>query len=205
VINSQISTITLGSRRQSRERTKAREEFSDRCRKMCQRTIRRVHDEETERVINEEAERRLLAPYIHGLMGVVGQQVQFQMPSTMEQAVRLDVTIESVEKHKQLTDGSRKIFAARRDAECYRCAKTGHFAKDSRQDPRRAAPGRLTWSDQGGSRRDGPSRGPLIPQGGRGKEGCGGQHLRGSSWPWGSAGDARRVGVQCFHCHGFGH
>jgi hypothetical protein len=35
------------------------EEFSDRCRKMCQRTIRKIHNEETQRVINEEAERRL--------------------------------------------------------------------------------------------------------------------------------------------------
>jgi hypothetical protein len=108
------------------------EEFSDRCRKMCHQTIRRVHDEETQRVINEEAERRLLAAYIHGLRGVVGQQVQFQMPSTMEQAVRIAVTIENVEKHKQLTNGLRKIFAARRDAECYRCAKTEHFTKDCR-------------------------------------------------------------------------
>jgi hypothetical protein len=70
---------------------------------MCQRTIRRVADEGTQRVTNEEAERRLLAANIHGLKGVVGQQVQFQMPGTMEQAIKLAVTIENVEKHKQLT------------------------------------------------------------------------------------------------------
>jgi hypothetical protein len=111
------------------------EEFSDRCRKIYQRTIRRVNDEGTKRVINKEAECRLLAAYIHGLRCVVGQQVQFQMPSTMEQAVRLAVTIENVEKQKQLTDGPKKIFAARRAVECYRCAKTGHYTKDCGQDP----------------------------------------------------------------------
>jgi hypothetical protein len=42
---------------------------------MCQRTIRRVQDEEVQHVINKEAERRLLAVYINGLKGVTGQQV----------------------------------------------------------------------------------------------------------------------------------
>jgi hypothetical protein len=41
---------------------------------MCQRTIRKLNDEVTQR-INEAAERTLLAAYIHGLRGVVGQQV----------------------------------------------------------------------------------------------------------------------------------
>jgi hypothetical protein len=80
----------------------------------------------------------------------VGQQVQFQMPGTMEQAVRLAVTIENVQKHKQLMDGPRKIFAARRDVECYRCAKTGHYMKDCGQDPYLVALVRKSWSGQGG-------------------------------------------------------
>jgi hypothetical protein len=106
------------------------EDFSDRCRKMCQKTIRRVQDEETQRVIKEEAERRLLAAYIHGLKGVVGQQVQFQMPSTMEQAVRLAVTVENVERLRQMKEGPRKIFTARPEIKCYQCAGIGHYARD---------------------------------------------------------------------------
>jgi hypothetical protein len=90
---------------------------------MCLRTTRKVNDEETQRIINEKAKRRLLAAYVHGLRGIVEQQVQFQMPNTMEQAVKLAVTVESVEKHKQLTEGAEKIFAARRDVECFRCTK----------------------------------------------------------------------------------
>jgi hypothetical protein len=58
------------------------EEFGDRCRKMCQRTIRKVQDHEVQRIISEEEERRHLAAYIHGLRGAVGQKVQFQMSST---------------------------------------------------------------------------------------------------------------------------
>jgi hypothetical protein len=77
---------------------------------MCQRTIRKVNNEETQRVINEEAERRLLAAYIHGLKGVVGQQVRYQMPSTKEQAVTLAVTTENVKMHQQMREGPKEIF-----------------------------------------------------------------------------------------------
>jgi len=110
------------------------EEFGNRCRKLCQRTIRKVQDEEVQRIINEEAERRLLAAYINGLRGVVGQQVQFQTPSTMEQAVKLAITVENVEKHKQVVRGSRKVFANKKDIECYRCNQTGHYARDCQQE-----------------------------------------------------------------------
>jgi hypothetical protein len=58
-----------------------------------------VQDEEAQKIINEEAERRLFAAYIHGLRGMVGQQVQCQMPTTMEQAVRLAITVENAEKN----------------------------------------------------------------------------------------------------------
>jgi hypothetical protein len=41
------------------DKDESAEEFSDRCRKMWQRTIRKVHDEETQRIINEEVARRV--------------------------------------------------------------------------------------------------------------------------------------------------
>jgi hypothetical protein len=76
-------------------------------------------------VINEE-ERRLLDAYMHGLKGIIGQQVQFQMPSTMEQAVRLAVTIENVERLRHMKEGPRKVFK-RPDRRCYQCVGIGHY------------------------------------------------------------------------------
>jgi hypothetical protein len=189
------------------ERDEGAEEFGDRCRKMCQRTIRKVQDEETQRVINEEAERRLLAAYIHGLKGIVGQQVQFQMPSTMEQAVRLAVTVENAERHRQMKDGPRKIFTTRRDAKCYRCAGIGHYARDCRREPDRALPGWKSGGDQCGRRGGGPCREPQVTRRDRDRDRGGSreQDSRRPTRPWVSSGDARSSGIQCIHCQEFGH
>jgi len=65
-------------------RDESAEEIADWCWKLCQLTVRKVQDQEAQRIIIEKAEGRLLAAYIYGLRGIVRQQVQFQMPSTMQ-------------------------------------------------------------------------------------------------------------------------
>jgi hypothetical protein len=52
------------------------------------------------------------------------------MPTTMEQTVKLAGTMENIEKHKQLVGGLRKVFANKKEVECYRCSQTGHYARD---------------------------------------------------------------------------
>jgi hypothetical protein len=51
-----------------------------------QKTIGTLSDEAKQRIINEEAESRLVAAYINGLAGLVGQQVRFRM-SSLDEAV----------------------------------------------------------------------------------------------------------------------
>ncbi|PNF42330.1 hypothetical protein B7P43_G05171 [Cryptotermes secundus] len=167
------------------------EEFSDRCRKMCLRIIRKVNDEETQRIINEEAERRFLAAYVHCLRGIVGQQVQYQMPSTMEQAVWLAVTVENVEKHKQLTEGVNKVFTARSYVEYFRCRKRGHYARDCRQETPSKTSVWRSWRDQSSRRRYPPSRNFLLTRGGRGRVGSGRQSFRGPARPLSPPEDTR--------------
>ena len=123
-------------------RDESAEEFGDRCRKLCQCTFRKVQDKEVQRIINEEAECRLLAAYIHALRGIVGQQVQFQMHSTMEEAVKLAVTVENVEKHKEMVGGSRKVFTNKEEIVCYTCNQSGHYARDCQQKKARVTEGR---------------------------------------------------------------
>jgi hypothetical protein len=56
------------------------DEFADRCRRRCKRNVR--HVDVMQRIINEEAERRLVAAYINTLVGMFGQQGRFRMPTT---------------------------------------------------------------------------------------------------------------------------
>jgi hypothetical protein len=49
------------------DRSETADVFADRCRKLCQKTIRRVDNEAAQAALNEEAERRLVAAYINGL------------------------------------------------------------------------------------------------------------------------------------------
>jgi hypothetical protein len=109
------------------------EVFGDRCRKLCQKTVRKVDNEVTQIILNEEAERRLVAAYINGLKGIVGQQVKFRMPASMDEAVRLAITIENAEQ--QRTPERRVFTAAHTEITCYQCNQKGHMARHCRARP----------------------------------------------------------------------
>jgi D-lyxose ketol-isomerase len=93
------------------------EVLGGRHRRICHKTIRKVDDEATQLILNEEAECRLVAAYINGLRGTAGQQVKFRMPATMDEAVRLAVTIENAEQQK--TPERRVFTTSQADITCY--------------------------------------------------------------------------------------
>jgi hypothetical protein len=109
------------------------EVFGDRCRKLCQKTIRKVDNEVTQIILNEEAERRLVAAYINGLKGTVGQQVKFRMPVSTDEAVRLAITTENAEQQK--TPERRVFTATHTEITCYQCNQKGHMARHCRARP----------------------------------------------------------------------
>ena len=61
-------------------------------------TIRTVDDEATQRIITEEAERRLVAAYINGLSGIIGQHIRYRMPHSLVEAVQIAVTVSNAER-----------------------------------------------------------------------------------------------------------
>jgi hypothetical protein len=73
------------------------EDFADRRRRLCKKIVRIPRDEATQRVINEEAERRLVATYINGLQAIVGQRVRFRMPDNLDEAVEETISVSNVE------------------------------------------------------------------------------------------------------------
>jgi len=107
-------STTLGCRTQCKKKGKAWRNSQIRCRRLCQKTIRKVNDGMTQRVISEEAEQRLVAAYINGLGGIVGQQVRFRMPSSLDEAVQVVITVSNA-KGTKLTD-TRRVFSAKWDS-----------------------------------------------------------------------------------------
>jgi hypothetical protein len=106
----------------SQKKDESPEMFADRCRKLCENTIRQVSNPTEQKVIIEEAEHRLLAAYINGLYGMVGQQVRYRMPTTMAEAIQIATTVAAVNQHAQ---SQRNIFTIK----CYNCKAEGHTSR----------------------------------------------------------------------------
>ena len=63
--------------------------------------------------MNEEAERRLLAIFINGLKGNPGLQVRYQMPDTIEKALKIANTVAQAELEKEKEKFPIKVFGVR--------------------------------------------------------------------------------------------
>ena len=69
--------------------------------------------------------------YINGLVGVVGQQVRFTMPSSLNKAVQVIITVMSSGRNRL----TLSVFSAKRDGDSqqaivwYNCGKKGRYAR----------------------------------------------------------------------------
>jgi hypothetical protein len=85
----------------SQEKNESPEVFLDLLRKLCQRTIRSSANPVEQAVINQEADRRLLAAFINGLLGAVGKQVRMQMPDNIDKALNMATVAANAEKEEK--------------------------------------------------------------------------------------------------------
>ena len=102
------------------EKSESPEVFLDRLRKLCQRTIHSSNDPVEQTVINREADRRLLAAFINGLIGVPGRQVRLQMPDTIDKAMNMAIIAthaDTEDRALQREDRgvNRRVFGVRDD------------------------------------------------------------------------------------------
>jgi hypothetical protein len=83
------------------DRNESPEVFLDRLRKLCQRTIRSSANPVEQAVINQEADRRLLAAFINGLLGTIGKQVRMQMPENIDKALNMAIVATNAEREEK--------------------------------------------------------------------------------------------------------
>ncbi|KAJ4428190.1 hypothetical protein ANN_24205 [Periplaneta americana] len=80
------------------EKHESPEEFCDRVRRLSLKTIVHDQDANTREILKQEADRRLVAAFIHGLRGTVGREVRFQAPTTIDNALRIANQVYQTEK-----------------------------------------------------------------------------------------------------------
>ena len=102
----------------SQEKGESPEMFLDRLWKLCQRTVRTSENAVEQAVLNQEADRRLLAAFINGLIGAPGKHVRLQMPENIDRALNMVIIATNAEnEEKALGTVDRgnnvKVFAVR--------------------------------------------------------------------------------------------
>lgn len=99
VRSDQYHFMRLQTARQKKEETPR--EFLDRCRSLAMKTVPKVEDPSLQKFHYDQAERMLLSTFISGLSGNPGQQVRYQMPATIDQALQIAITVFEAEAQEK--------------------------------------------------------------------------------------------------------
>jgi hypothetical protein len=77
------------------------QDFADRCRSLAQKTVPQVEDPAMQRIYYEQAERMLLASFTSGLLNTAGRQVRYVMPKTVDEALKIAITVNQAKIQEQ--------------------------------------------------------------------------------------------------------
>lgn len=112
----------------TQKRGESVQQFSERIRQLGNLTIRVVEDVRAQTIINEEAERRMLASFLHGLSGKPGEITRFCFPTKWEEAITIATMVEAEEAAKP-SEAVSQVFSVT----CWGCKKPGHKESECRQ------------------------------------------------------------------------
>jgi len=76
-------------------------EFLDWCRSLAMKTVPKVEDPLLQKFHYDQAQQMLLSTFIAGLSGNPGHQVRFQMPSTVDLALQIAITVFEAEAQEK--------------------------------------------------------------------------------------------------------
>jgi len=109
-------------------KNKSPQEFADRCRALAQRIKCQSDDTVAQGVHRENAKRILLASYVAGLIGVPGRQVRYASPVSVEETIRIAVSLQEAERQEKFNNG----VYARHDSRTYSDSDKSRHAVRSR-------------------------------------------------------------------------
>jgi len=98
----QYHYMKLQTARQSKNESP--QEFADRCRSLAQKIVCKVNDPTAQRIHQENAERMLLASFVTGLVGTPGRQVRYANPQTMDQALKIALSVQEAERQERFSE-----------------------------------------------------------------------------------------------------
>jgi hypothetical protein len=122
------------------------QEFADRWRTLAQRITCQSDDPVVQGVHRENAESKLLASYISGLIGVPGKQTRYASPVSMDQVIRTAVSVEEAERQEKFNNSFYAKNENRTDSDSSNSRHAANARKASQ------AVGRRTQIPQSASR-----------------------------------------------------
>jgi hypothetical protein len=75
------------------EKSESLKQVSDRCRVLCSRTIKASSDPVEQRMLRDEADRRLLPVFVRGMQGAAGRQLRFKGATDLQETLRVATTV----------------------------------------------------------------------------------------------------------------
>ena len=78
--------------------------FADRCRELAGKIICKVEDPEAQRIYNENSESMLLASFVTGLVGNPGTQCRYAKPQSMDQTLKIDLSVQEAERQEKIRE-----------------------------------------------------------------------------------------------------
>jgi hypothetical protein len=86
------------------------QEFADRCRVLAQKITCKVDDPAAQRVHQENTDRMLLTSFVASLSGVQGRQVRYANPQTIQEALRIALSVQEAEKQERFNNSFYTSF-----------------------------------------------------------------------------------------------